>query len=164
MRRGSSAGERSAEDRCVVGSKALLCFAKTCTRKNESPTRGMEEIMSKKKILVVDDEELIRNLLKKLLERENHEVRTAAGIEEAKKILRKFKANLVITDKTMERGEEGVELTKHIRANYPKIKIIGMSGESEKELKKFSKAGAHGLIKKPFGIEELKAKIAEHLK
>ena len=69
---------------------------------------------SKNHILVVDDDDRIRNLLKDYLSENNYIVSTAKNAEEAKKRLKYLKFDTIILDVMMP-GQNGYELTKEIK-------------------------------------------------
>ena len=79
------------------------------------------------KILVIDDEEDIRNVLKTVLERAGYEVDVAANANEGLDLLRANRPDLVITDIIMP-GKDGVETVYDIRMEFPNTKIIVISG------------------------------------
>ena len=79
------------------------------------------------RILVVDDEEGIRTLLRNILVREGHHVTTAADGVEALQVVDTQPVDLVITDLIMPE-KEGVETISELRKRFPAVKIIAMSG------------------------------------
>jgi CheY-like chemotaxis protein len=79
------------------------------------------------RILVIDDERIIRTIVKHALEEDGHEVIEAGDGEEGIQLYRKNPTDLVVTDIIMPR-KEGIETIKELRRNYPDIKIIAMSG------------------------------------
>jgi CheY-like chemotaxis protein len=79
------------------------------------------------KVIVIDDEEDIRIVLKEIFLREGFEVEVASDGNEGMNLLREHGADLVITDIIMP-GSDGVETAYDIRMEFPKTKIIVMSG------------------------------------
>jgi len=79
------------------------------------------------KVIVIDDEEDIRITLKEVLGRAGFEVEVASNGNEGMNLLREHGADLVITDIIMP-GSDGVETAYNIRTEFPKTKIIVMSG------------------------------------
>ena len=79
------------------------------------------------RILVVDDEEGIRTLIRNMLVREGHQVTTACDGVEALRVVDSQAVDLVITDLIMPEME-GVEMISELRRRFPAIKIIAMSG------------------------------------
>ncbi len=80
-----------------------------------------------KRILIVDDESEIRDVLAKVLKREHYEVDLASDGEAGIEIFRSTPADLVITDIIMP-GMDGINLIKEIRQISPAVKIIAVSG------------------------------------
>jgi two-component system, cell cycle sensor histidine kinase and response regulator CckA len=79
------------------------------------------------RVLVVDDERPIRDLLSAILEESGFQVLTAPNGREARIMARQHPIDLVISDLAMEDGE-GIEMIGNLRKAYPKLKIIAMSG------------------------------------
>ena len=119
------------------------------------------------RILIIDDEALIRDLLKKILEREGYEIVTAAGGEEGIKIHRENPAELIITDLIMPEKER-LETIMELRRDFKDVKIIAMSGggrvDPETYLQMAKTLGAVKTLAKPFDRKELLESIEELLK
>lgn len=79
------------------------------------------------RILVIDDEDRIRRLLRAALEMEGHEVLEARQGDEALRLHRTMPVELVITDIIMPE-KDGLEVIMALRHDAPKLKIIAMSG------------------------------------
>lgn len=79
------------------------------------------------KVIIIDDEEDIRAVLKEIFVRADFDVRVACDGEEGLDLLREESADLVITDIIMP-GKDGVQTAYDIRMEFPKTKIIVMSG------------------------------------
>lgn len=79
------------------------------------------------KILVMDDEPFILLMIKKMLEKEGHEVDLALNGNDGLELFEKFKPDLVITDIIMPQ-KEGLEIILELRKKYPDLKIIAISG------------------------------------
>ena len=79
------------------------------------------------KIIVIDDEADIRNVLKEVLERAGHEVDIADSSDAGLDILRDKGADLVITDIIMP-GKDGVDTVYQIRMEFPNTRVIVISG------------------------------------
>jgi len=120
----------------------------------------------KKKILLVEDEEIIRNLLKKKLKQEGYEVKIAIDGEDGLKAMRNEKPNLVLLDIIMPKLS-GFEVMEEIQKNeelkmIPVI-IISNSGQPV-ELDKAKKLGAKDwLIKTEFDPQEVVAKVVKQI-
>jgi DNA-binding response OmpR family regulator len=79
------------------------------------------------KVIIIDDEEDIRIVLKEIFVREGFDVAVASNGDDGLNLLREEGADLVITDIIMP-GSDGVETAYDIRMEFPKTKIIVMSG------------------------------------
>jgi DNA-binding response OmpR family regulator len=78
-------------------------------------------------ILVIDDDEMVRGLLRRVLEREGYEVIEAGDGDEGLTKYRNRPADLVVTDVIMP-GKEGIETIRELLGEYPDAKIIAISG------------------------------------
>lgn len=116
-----------------------------------------------KKILVVDDEELIRDLLVSLLER-NYDTLTAKNGSEALNIIRaNSDLGLILMDTDMP-NSKGYDICKQLRKEGHKEIIIGMSGNAGEEYqKKWQEAGSNDFIEKPFSIFSISEKVKSYL-
>lgn len=79
------------------------------------------------RVIIIDDEEDIRIVLKEIFIREGFDVAVASDGTEGLNLIRETGADLVITDIIMP-GSDGVETAYDIRMEFPKTKIIVMSG------------------------------------
>ena len=105
--------------------------------------------MPVRKVLVVDDEPAIRDLLAEILQGSGFEVFTAGDARHARELLRRSPVDLIITDLVME-GEEGIELIRSLRREYPQVKIIAMSGTFGVDILTAARAlGADATLSKP---------------
>ena len=109
-------------------------------------------------ILVVDDDDKIRELVKQYLEENHFLVTTAKDAFEAKKILEMIKFDILILDIMMP-GESGLSLTKYIK-KYDKTPIILLTakGETEDRIEGLE-LGADDYLGKPFEPKELLLRI-----
>ena len=112
------------------------------------------------KILLADDEEVLRSLLTIMLETDGHEVKAVVNGMEVLKAMAKEDASfdLLITDLIMPE-REGIETIMELRKKHPKLKIIAMSGGgrsgADGYLKLALKLGAAAILEKPFDRQEL---------
>ncbi len=119
--------------------------------------------MSGERILVVDDEPQITRILRRSLAAHNYEVRTASDGETGFDTFRDFNPDLVITDLQMPEMS-GLELCREIR-RVSQVPIIVLSVKGEEDTKVAAlDAGADDYITKPFGMEELMARIRAALR
>lgn len=107
------------------------------------------------RILVVDDEAAIRELLFRRLTQWGHEVVTAHGAESALKELAKAPAQIVFSDVIMPLLD-GVWLAREIKERYPDIVIVAVSGAQEMQtVVQMRQHGAIDYVAKPIGREML---------
>jgi DNA-binding response OmpR family regulator len=107
-----------------------------------------------KRVLIVDDEDLIRDYLAVFFSFNGYEAFTAGDGREALKILQNRPFNLLITDMNMP-VMNGIELIREVRNLNMTIIIIGMSLEDNKYA--FLKAGTDYFLSKPFDSSYLKS-------
>ena len=113
---------------------------------------------SKSHILVVDDDNRIRDLLKDYLFENNYIVSTAENADQAKERLEIIKFDIIILDVMMP-GQDGYELTKELKKNI-KVPIILLTAKGEVENRiKGLELGADDYIGKPFEPKELLLRI-----
>ena len=117
----------------------------------------------KKKILIVDDEELILNSLGLELEGEGYEVFLAANGEEAIAILRENYFDLIITDLMME-GLNGLDVLKVAKQIDPEVAVVILTGYGEvASAIEALRLGASDYLLKPCDCNELNLRIAKCL-
>jgi len=116
-----------------------------------------------KRILVVDDEAQITRVLRTSLSSHGYDIRVANDGETAVEIMKDWTPDLVITDLAMP-NMDGLELCRRLRART-QIPIIVLSVRGEERTKvKALDAGADDYVTKPFGIEELLARVRASLR
>jgi DNA-binding NtrC family response regulator len=114
-----------------------------------------------RKILVVDDEELIRTLVRRTLEANGHTVEEAVNGRQALALYQQHPADLVITDIAMPEMN-GLDLLTALTEKYADIKVIAMSGLDE-NLAVATLLGACETVQKPFNLDELMRMVSTHL-
>jgi two-component system KDP operon response regulator KdpE len=116
-----------------------------------------------KHILVVDDESQITRVLRTSLSSHGYDIRVANDGETALEIMKDWSPDLVITDLSMP-NMDGLELCRRLRAKS-RIPIIVLSVRGEERTKvKALDAGADDYVTKPFGMEELLARVRANLR
>lgn len=118
----------------------------------------------KPRILVVDDEESIREFLEIMLKKEGYEVTCAEDGARAKDLLTKKSFDMVISDLQMPQVN-GLELLKHVKESYSELvfMMITAFGTTESAVEAM-KMGAYDYLTKPFKIDEVRINIANALR
>jgi len=121
------------------------------------------KIDEKKHILIVDDDDRIRELTKEYLQNNNFYTTTAKNSEDAKNKIKLIKFDLIILDIMMP-GQNGLELTKEIKttSDQPIILLTAMGGTSDRIYG--LETGADDYLPKPFEPKELLLRIRNILK
>lgn len=110
------------------------------------------------RILVVDDEPQITRVLRTALNSRNYDVRSAADGVTGLQTFTDWQPDLVITDLAMP-NMDGLEFCKSLRA-FTQVPIIVLSAKSEERMKVDAlDSGADDFVEKPFGFDELLARI-----
>ena len=114
--------------------------------------------MSKRRVLLVDDEVIIVTVARIALEREGYFVLTAENGLEALELSRKFPAtiHLLVSDIVMPEMD-GMELRERITTERPGIKVLLISGQAD------ATAIAGAFLRKPFGIGTLRKRVRQLL-
>lgn len=107
-------------------------------------------------ILVVDDDEVMRDLLRRVLERSGYEVVTASDGRDGVESLRRHSVDVTITDIVMP-VMDGIEMIRSLVAERPDIRIIAVSGvdDWDNHLKNAQRLGAKAVLRKPVSSQEL---------
>ncbi len=108
------------------------------------------------RILVVDDESKMQELLAKALARRGHEVRTAGDGVAAIAQLEESEAEVVFSDLRMP-GLDGVELLAKVRERWPNTRLVIMTGHGDdvRTAVEAMKLGAYDYLTKPLDLEEV---------
>ncbi|MDX6692722.1 MAG: two-component system, NtrC family, response regulator PilR [Blastocatellia bacterium] len=114
-------------------------------------------------LLIVDDEQGMRQLLKIVFERAGHRVRAAENGRRALELLRAEPAELIISDVKMP-DMGGIELLRAARELMPEVAVVMMTAFATVETAREAfKLGADDFIQKPFDIEEMKILVSKIL-
>ena len=162
----------NAESRLGIGT-TIYIYLPASTEKSLPEESKKEEIIAppkpveakpisgKGKILIMDDEEIIRELLKEMLTNLGYETNSAAGGTEAIGLYKEAKDSgnpydAIIVDLTIPGGMGGKETIQRIKEMDPNIKAIVSSGYSNDPIMaEYQKYGFKGVIAKPYKINEL---------
>jgi CheY-like chemotaxis protein len=131
--------------------------------------RGGEGVKAMATILVVDDDRQVCALLKQVLEEQGYTVESALNGIEGMKAYQSHPVDLILLDILMPE-KEGLETILDLRREFPKVKIIAMSGGSERAklnlLDLARRLGAQYTVNKPFQLETItdlvKKALQEH--
>lgn len=119
------------------------------------------------RILLIEDDDVAREMLRKLLEDSGHEVIEAADGAVGTALYRASPADVVITDIVMPE-KEGIETIMELRREFPDVKIIAVSGggarlSRDSCLRAAEVAGAHRIFAKPLNVSGLLSAVSELL-
>jgi CheY-like chemotaxis protein len=145
-----------------VGTIFRLSFPATVPAERREETAaadddtGTEELaLGSGRVLVVDDEEDLRELVSDVLKEGGYEVTIAAGGEEALAVAGRERFDLVVTDLGMP-GVSGWDVAAGCRKIQPRIRIILLTGwGAELDPARAERAGIDRILKKPFDMKEL---------
>jgi len=129
------------------------------------PAKGWPIQREMARILVIEDDSGVRDLLEKVLAATGYEVSTAVNGEEGVLCFRKKPPDLVITDLLMP-NKEGLETIRELRLANPVVKIVAISGAPSewRALEIATKLGANETISKPFKTDDLLHAVERLLK
>ena len=122
------------------------------------------DVKHMRSILVIEDDAEMRRMLQQLLAAAGYEVRTADDGKAAGALCESKPPDLVITDIYMP-NKDGLEVIMDLRASFPQVKIIAMSGQLTRKnmLPVALTLGAVRTLPKPFEIDELLQTVKEVL-
>jgi DNA-binding NtrC family response regulator len=119
--------------------------------------------MSKGRILVVDDEDIVRTSCSRTLSPEGFEVRLAKNGVEGLKMANEERFDLVLTDLKMP-DMDGIEVLRIIKEKWPETEVIIVTGyQTVDTAVKAIKLGAYDYIEKPFTPDALISAVTEAL-
>ncbi|MES2855553.1 MAG: sigma-54 dependent transcriptional regulator [Bdellovibrionota bacterium] len=108
------------------------------------------------RVLVVDDESAIREVLGASLADEGYSVKTARSGEDGLKLIEEFRPTVVLLDIWMPGSMDGIEVLQRAKAKYPATEFIVMSGHGNIETAvKAVKYGAWDFVEKPLSIDKI---------
>jgi CheY-like chemotaxis protein len=122
------------------------------------PDTGQDSEIHPRRVLVVEDEALVRLLVVQILEEAGYETREAAEAKSALELLQSGEfINLMVTDVGLP-GVNGKQLVDQARGLRPDLKILYMTGYADSGLLDAKLPDGVDLITKPFDLDELAAK------
>lgn len=119
------------------------------------------------RVLVVDDQESVRQVLIRGLELEGFHVTTATTPEQALELVKNAASpfSLVLTDLTFESEEvDGVSLARSLEAVSPGLPVVLMTGSTDRNPRELQAAGIREVLLKPFSMTTLGEVVKENLK
>ena len=125
---------------------------------------SMSSDISHKKVMIIDDNTAVRDMLRNRLEAWNMIVSEAGSGKQALEILSdRPDVDLILTDLQMP-GYGGLKLCKEFQKRHPELPVIAMSGSGpvpqNEDLQNALKAGARGIVAKPFKLDEFYSAVA----
>jgi len=122
-------------------------------------------VTTMKKVLIVDDEQIVLNVLERILMKLGYKTEARGSGEEALAAFQEQVFDLVLLDVLMP-GMDGLELAKRMRKSKPRQKIVMVSGLGER-LTSLQARLAHvevdSVLPKPFSIDKIRSVLAEAL-
>jgi len=152
-----------------VGTRFTIYLPAADTPPPPTQEAPLEPVSGQGKILIMDDDDMVRHVLGKMLSRLNYQVEAAADGLEALRLLKTAQAaghpfKAVILDLTVPGGLGGLEAIQEVRRLDPHIKALVSSGYSDDPvMADFKKHGFDGVIPKPYKIQQLSRILAEVL-
>jgi len=122
--------------------------------------------LAMKRILLIEDDQLITNLIVILLEREGYEVITSSTAEKGIALAAGHPPDLVLMDIALP-GMDGLEATRILKTRDAtrRIPVVALTAQARKEdAERAARAGCDGFIPKPLSARTFLAEIASHIR
>ena len=132
-------------------------------RNDSQAPRPEQPLPAEKRILVIDDEQALRNLVARVLSADGHRVDQAEDAEVGWRLLQRRSYDHILLDLVMP-GTSGQELYQRIRQSDIRLanRTIFMTGTADSpEVRRFLEATGNPVLGKPFGLDELRRVILE---
>jgi DNA-binding NtrC family response regulator len=109
------------------------------------------------KVLIIDDDKLIRWSLKEILSQDGHQVDVCSNINDAYNQTEKVSYQLIFADFEIE-NENCIDMLRELNSSHPETQIIILSAQSQKQIEpQVEGISVHAIIEKPFDSEQIKA-------
>jgi CheY-like chemotaxis protein len=159
-----SGGTAEIESRVGNGTAIRLYFP--CSEKTVSreplPATAHPQMSRNASILVVEDQDDIRQLLADSLEEFGHEVRTARSAEEAIELLGQHtRIEVLVTDITLAGRLTGLDLVRQARELMPDLKVLTISGNTSDPSIKAPYLDRLAFLRKPFRLSDLNRAVGQ---
>jgi len=119
--------------------------------------------MSDEKILVVDDEPLVSDIIEQCLDAEGYDCSVAECAETALDLLQRHNFSLIVSDMNMP-GKSGIDLLSIVNEKYPDIAFIMVTAVNDRKTAiKALQLGAYGYVIKPFDLNEIVISVVNAL-
>ncbi|MEQ9619422.1 MAG: response regulator [Deltaproteobacteria bacterium] len=121
------------------------------------------ELRRKGNVLIVDDEEFIRDIVSECLSSTGHNVMSAGDGKQAVEIIKKNHFDIIFLDFSLPK-KDGLELFREIKVIDPNSAIVIISARPEEQLPdELSDEGAYNIIKKPFSVDQIQNAVSRVL-
>jgi CheY-like chemotaxis protein len=160
-----SSGEVTVESTPGVGSVFTVSLPRVRERPGASaPVEERDSRPGSETILLVEDEDVVRDLTRRVLERQGYTVLACADGPAAVALAEaeNRKIDLLLTDVVMP-GMRGYEVARLVSESRPDIRVLFMSGYAEETLVGRAALADHPLIEKPFAVDALTRRVREAL-
>lgn len=135
----------------------------TLGKKRDRRARPMPNTNNRLRVLLVEDEESVRNVVGRLLAKLGYHVSAASDAEEALDLFDGGESfDLVVTDIVMP-GLSGIEMAQILEKRYPDLRFLFISGYTSRELGIAPAAPPEPFLPKPFTMQELSREVEKAL-
>ncbi|PSQ76995.1 MAG: hybrid sensor histidine kinase/response regulator [Bacteroidetes bacterium QH_8_67_23] len=131
-------------------------------RANGTPARGVTRDERDERVLVVDDEALIRESAETVLETCGYAPLTAADLDEALHLFEAHDVGAVLTGVSLD-GTDGLETVRAFKERGASVPVIVCSGRADSQIEEAREAGAEQFLAKPFDTEDLRETLDDVL-
>ena len=116
------------------------------------------------RVLIIEDEQAILNLLRRIITHIGHEALTSSNGSEALAMLASFDPHLIISDLRMPGKPSGIDLIRELRNRLPRLPIIVISGyASNNMLAAWPELGIDEFLPKPFDMDAIRDAVGRAL-